>query len=783
MSIKYKSNNLKLIYKGREIKKRFNVKKSNIPVNTDKNEIPYIITYHYEPTMDVNKDVTIPLYFTDYRQREYLYDDVDFYNFKLRVQVDDNEPFYIENLKAGDYDLNLGKLSKGEHHFNVEVTDQFNRTSCRLFKLFRVVDPIEHEIKPSETYTITVSDLSRHNIKNNNSQVVEDMINCRVGLTTLFKEIRNNGYRKCILIKGIYRVNRAIHKGNGRDSAINLPSGLTVDMNGSTFKMHPYDDREYGDVATTSNVMVEIKDCIDTHLINGILEGNYEERKSLTWTDGSNAIVNSNGEHDNTLYIRGGRYNSVENIKLTQTTGYSMCTSFGSLLYERADKNNPANGFLDGIGIDDNGNEYEGENLCSTVLKDVTNFINEGLNKRYISCSMLLGYCMPRGKHWDYKMSFYDENRNFIESFKVQQFRTCRIPLNCRYVRATFKCTKQDIDHWGVVFHNRPAADYCDFKDIEAVDNRTCIAPFQFNHLTIDNVNFTRSGQSITPLAIDLEDGWEEMQDFYLRNCKVKEKSGTGELVVCAGLNIQVENCSDFRADFRYRVNGLTVRNNRNLVFGNIFGWMTGNTIRVYDNENMTFGYLSGTDHIRDQVILLKNNSYKNCTMLPITKEHPGVMYRMSGKKFIDTLTSPYSIMKNADIYITTDKKHFGAGKYYDCNFYKDNPDIERLVINFTDYDAKRYFYDCTFHAPCLLQENAVWLQSRMDRCVFKGDVEMLTNVINVTQKTDIVFNDCIFEGNIKFTLIKNHRVTLNNCTVNGEAIYMYGCENNVTWN
>ena len=803
MTIKYLNNNISLIYKGKCVRRQFKLNENDNPILPDKpvynpvppqapitdnvNEIPYIITYHYEPTMDVNKDVIIPLYFTDYRQREYLYDDADFYNFKLRVQIDDNSPFYISDLKAGDYDLNLGKLSKGEHHYNLEVTDQFNRTSCRLFKLFRLVDPVEYAIKPSETYTITNNDLSKHNIKNNNSQVVEDMINCRVGLTALFKEIRDNGYRKCILPKGIYRVNRTISGGSDDQTSIKLPSGLTIDMNGSTFKLHPYDDRTYGDIGNVGNVMVEIIDCIDTHLINGVLEGDYADRQSLIWTDGSNAIDNMNGQHNNALNINGGRYNSVENIKLTQITGYSMSTSFGKVIFERPNGNDPVAGLLDGIGIDDNGDEYEGENLCSTVFKDITNFIDNELTKRYVSCSAFLGMCMPRGKHWDYKMSFYDENRNFIESFKVQQFRVSRIPPNAKYARATFKGTKEEVNPWEVVFHNRPSADYCAFKNIEAIDNRTCITPARFTHLTMENINFTRSGQSITPLAIDLEDGWEEMQDFYLRNCKVKEKSGTRELVVCAGLNIQVENCPDFRVDFRYRINGLTVRNNKNLVIDNSFGWMTENTIRVYNNENMSFGYLNSTGYIRDQLILFKNNSYKGTIALPATGDGHDAMYRMSGKTFIDTVTKQYSEIRYGDIYITTNLVYMEGGKYYNCNFYKGELNTETftetLELRFTAYDVQRYFYDCIFHNPCIIKENAknTWLHSRIDRCIFKSDLEIYANGID-EPKSDVVFNDCIFEGNMKFT-VSNHNMIFNNCTVKGKVTYMYGCESSVIWN
>ena len=135
----------------------------------------------------------------------------------------------------------------------------------------------------------------------------------------MFLDKSNEGYRKIIIPKGTYRVNRCIKNGtiSNKNCPILIPSGLTVDMNGSTFKMNGYDDRTYGERGKIENVIVKFDNCIDSHLINGTVAGNYDERQNLIWSeDGSNAVVGSNGEHDNSIIINGGEYCTIDNITI-----------------------------------------------------------------------------------------------------------------------------------------------------------------------------------------------------------------------------------------------------------------------------------------------------------------------------------------------------------------------------------------------------------------------------------------------------------------------------------
>ena len=227
MIIKNKNNSISLIYNGHKVNRIINLENKETENIREDYEIPYISYEYFNPKPLDTEEVIIPLYITDYHQREYVYDDTSLI-FKLRVEID-GEVSYLNNLKAGDYSLNLGILEKGKHWFSVQVIDDEGYESIRLFNDLWVINQEEESIKENEIYTITDEDLSNYNINKENSEIEEDMINNRVGLTQLFKSLQENGYRKCILPQGIYRVNRTIRRGTieDRTTCITFPTNFT----------------------------------------------------------------------------------------------------------------------------------------------------------------------------------------------------------------------------------------------------------------------------------------------------------------------------------------------------------------------------------------------------------------------------------------------------------------------------------------------------------------------------------------------------------------------------
>ena len=200
-------------------------------------EFPYVSTYYYNPTPKAGTSITIPLYITDYFQREYAYNDKT-EKFTLRYEVD-GQVKTLTDIPGGDYNLVLGALSAGEHWFSVQVTDSHGYSSFRLYNELLVKSSSER------SYTVTSNDLTNNNITINldNSASDTQMQNNRVGLTNLFTSLKNQGYTKCVLPQGTYRINKAIREATNNDAPISIPSGFTVDLNGSTIKMHVYDDK------------------------------------------------------------------------------------------------------------------------------------------------------------------------------------------------------------------------------------------------------------------------------------------------------------------------------------------------------------------------------------------------------------------------------------------------------------------------------------------------------------------------------------------------------------
>ena len=87
----------------------------------DETTIPYISIYKYNPRPYTTDNIIIPFYFTDFYPREYYYNDTSL-KFTLRYELD-GVVKYINNLTAGDFNLELGQLSEGTHWYSIQVID------------------------------------------------------------------------------------------------------------------------------------------------------------------------------------------------------------------------------------------------------------------------------------------------------------------------------------------------------------------------------------------------------------------------------------------------------------------------------------------------------------------------------------------------------------------------------------------------------------------------------------------------------------------------------------
>ena len=122
---------------------------------------PWISINYYNSRIDINEEVVIPFYCTDYYQCEYRYD--IYKEFKVRYELDGVVNY--KTIKAGDNEINFGKLSEGIHYYTLEVEDWNGLKSHRIVNEVLIYNEAETNSEISaKTYTITEQDLLDFNI-------------------------------------------------------------------------------------------------------------------------------------------------------------------------------------------------------------------------------------------------------------------------------------------------------------------------------------------------------------------------------------------------------------------------------------------------------------------------------------------------------------------------------------------------------------------------------------------------------------------------------------------
>ena len=676
--------------------------------------VPYVSTYYFNPKPSVNEDIKIPIYMTDSNQSEYLNNDTTG-KLDLIYGIDDEEKV-ITDLPLGDYTVNLGKLSEGIHTFTLQTLDK--RTGMKSHKLYNelwVVNPETYEISESQTYHMTEADLEKYQIHNDNSTDETDLITTRDGLTKMFADLQGAGYRKCILLPGTYRINGK----KARDNCISIPSNFTVDMNQSTFKLDTITDDSDG-------CIVRMYETYDAHLTNGTLEGDRFERKELGLETGGQ------GEQINTLLMRGGKYSSISNLTFKNTTGHTVGTGYiWGPSYTMTE-------FTQTAIID--GKEVEREGCSTSSFMDLTKIIDWDPNEDYMYVGHGEGYRGIKGNSSVVYVHFYDENKNFLETVTGYQFRKMKIVDGAKYARVTllgnFPSTYYSDS---ISIFAKHLGDYYEIKDIDFVDTRTtAMAPSACNNLLIEGCTYTRAGNSITPCAVDFEDGWEECQDVYYRNNKVLVESGTATVIDCAGFNHVYENLEGHRlVGVRDRVLGGVFRNVNDTKTN--LQWTIGTKKqtafgRIYDN---TCGNINFAMSDRAFSVPAKYK-VKNCTIngYYVASVPNRVIYENCT---FPTFSGSKGTFKNCTIQPTS---YLGNELYfYDCTFKNLAGDGETVNFRFNvPADADRVFENCTFEGKTEFLNNNNFHSAVFRNCEF-DDLSMTVGVDTV--QSSILFEKC----------------------------------------
>lgn len=620
------NNKIDAINKNKNHKLKNNLKVDYSKINM--NKVPYISTYFIKPVVKLNEEVIIDYYITDYYHTEYLNEDYS-YRFTVTVKIDGKQDIVLRNMIAGDHSISLGSFkNEGEVKFSIVCTDMYGRNSHELFNFFLVRNDIVFN-----EYVMTTQDLITYNIKNNDNReirnivnlfslkdknsanvtteltkvynattppsnsyvciiadtdgtgipgywwrenkvkyssdynstnVLNEAVNTRIGLQKFLDDKKAEGYNKIKLLPGKYRIDH--------QERIYIPTELTLDLNGSTIKLNQF----------TGNgcLMIDINNTFDSHVINGIIEGDYFTHDYVNSPD--------NSEWVNAVQISGeAKYSSFENITIQDVTGYGSGNGLGN-----SRDNSLGYTHLYPIGI---GNFILGDidrvngNKISATKRTVTNdFINiENHNQiGYLSISIYLGYQGNPCGTWNLICHFYDINKKFIKSVDAYQYRRIGVPPNAKFIKISI-LNEAYPDSLSVQLFRIPT--HCSFKNV-IHNNCRCVGMAQaaMNNMLVESCEFTRSGQSSATCAYDAEDGWDMMQDVTFKGLKFYNNPHN-DFLTCAGHNFIIDGQVQGQIYIWERTRSLVVKNCTNeyisLQEGGPSKIVRHGVYRIYDNK------------------------------------------------------------------------------------------------------------------------------------------------------------------------------------------------------
>jgi hypothetical protein len=612
----YKDKKIISIHKNRIL---YNLIIEQIDNDTDPSHRPYISSRYITPTFDMDEEVVLDIYCTDYFQSDLFLEPPIYKDMVLMINLNGVKTIK-KDIKTGSSRINIGKLPEGEHWVVMQITDSRGRASHEIYEEFRIIDTIKYQ-KDIEDNTVIITDdiLLQYNIDKNDNP--DNALATKQGFQKLMNDYAANGVRKIIIPQGIYQMESEVwiisqvtyyDPANytqeeldtflqGNKNTLLVPNNFILDMNGATFKL------KESLLWQNYSRLIEIQHGYDSHVINGTFEGDYRRR------DLSTSLPNGypRGEGGSCFAITGNsKYCSFENCNVKLFTGY-CCT----IMHKGGIAENTIGNYTN-ININNKGEECYGQNKWTSGYIPISEKFD---GQHTITCGSYIGngWAMQTDT-WYVDLHFYDENKNYIKTANGFLYRKVLKPDNAKYVRATVDCaitdSRQDPasyleNMFCLQCYNMPRN--CVFDGLHFNDTRTCgLNPNQGNNNLITNCTFIKCATNITPVAVDFEDGWYLMQDYMFSNNVVVEPSGTADMVIDAGMNLMFVN----NTNFRFVTQG-------NYGVGYYFG-ENKETKRLYLNHNYTtYPFMQ----------LYKNEFYKDAyswgdstrvTVSPIIRDH-----------------------------------------------------------------------------------------------------------------------------------------------------------------
>ena len=677
------------------------------------NEVPYISNYYIEPIVDLNEEVIIEYYITDYYQKEYREGNYS-QRFTLEYGVD-GEFKQISNLKAGDHSINLGHLKEGIRLISLQVIDDSKRKSHRIYQEVKVINKEQYQMEIQQhTYEVTEKDLIDYSISKENVNPTQTTS----GLNQLITWSIKKGYKKIVLPLGTY----AIDENSG--IVLKDLKDFILDLNGSTLKLNPN--------ALDKVMMVSMIDCQDCHVINGIIQGDVNEH------DYDNAPNSS--EWVNAVTIVGGAYNSFEDLTIKDITGYGTNTMFGTeqLVQRSASFNFQPGDIIDGI-FSSSIVRYSSDYVSlSEFRKDNGAEIYDFRRKGYVQVGAYLGYQGNVTDNWVFKATFYDAEKRYIDYVEAYAYRRIYLPQNAEYIRITL--FSEAVPNANIRLFCLDSPINCSFKNIYH-QNIRCVgmALCAFSNLLVKGCTFDYCGYALASCAIDAEDGWDLMQDLTFKENTFMNNPNNGFLA-CAGHNFIIEDNQNIRMYFWERTRSYIARRNT-ITDGADYRYQdlkrTG-YVRIYENTNYT--RIIPTIVSKDGLLVMRNETYHH--NMPNTRNG---YYNQGGMiKLIDSIVE-YDQGKG----ITGFSQNM---QFMSCTFNN--------MMTYLSSNAS--FIDCQFN-NCNDMRFHSDFKKTFTSCIFKNCL------IRSQGALDSVFQNCTFED-MQFNLNaydnKEHQVLIKDCKI-----------------
>ena len=623
------------------------------------------------------------------------------------MTTDDLIKYNIKN--TDDYEERIYvKVEKLENNTNAvnEVADKYDVPKDKYVCFIATTEmdkngnPIEQKTQGRYWLNSTV----RYGKNYNKDKVAEESKNTRIGLQQLLDDKKAEGYNRVKLLKGQYRIDHELQ--------IYIPSDFTLDMNGAVLKLNQF--------TGSKCLMVDVNDTFNSHLINGMIEGDYYAHD---YSDSPN-----NSEWVCGVAINGSKYSSIEDLIIRDVTGYGACCGNGisrdGKYYTYNSTKNIGKFILGDV------DRKTGLDIPSDIRVTTENFISTMKHEEdsigYLSVSRYLGYQGLSGNTWNLIVHFYDENKGYIHSVDGYQYRKVRVPNNAKFIKVTLLGVVYPTDLSIHLFRN-PL--HCSYKNV-VIDNSRCVgmALKQMNNFLVEDCEIKRSGQSGAFCGFDAEDGWDGMQDVTYRRLNFHDNY-RNDFLTCAGHNFIIDGQLQGNIHIWERTRGLVVKNcncgSINLGSGGVENIVRHGVYRVYNNV------------FKEGVVA--NNLVKNITC---KAEGQGLRGRVDNSTLNKLGGASNNYYTNCVIDINSNFLNYLSNQTaINCDFKPVDGFNDRYKLSFNNKEGKFYFENCNFFGKSLMANHNQFHSGHFVDCNFDN-----TSIqVHVQSKEDdvILFENC----------------------------------------